>query len=121
MIFKLYAKFLIMKEGYDIIIPVFNEKNIIKLLDYLFDNIKNYNSIYICYDQEEDVTIQLIKKSKYKNSKIIKLVKNPFIGPCEAIKIGLKKSESDATIIYPADDYFNANILDRMYEYKKLG
>ena len=35
--------------------------------------------------------------------------------------MGLKKSESDATIIYPADDYFNANILDRMYEYKKLG
>ena len=52
-----------MKEGYDIIIPVYNEKKIIKLLDYLFDNIKNYNCLYICYDQEEDITIQLIKKS----------------------------------------------------------
>ena len=110
-----------MKEGYDIIIPVYNEKNIIKLLDYLFDNIKNYNILYICYDQEEDITIQLIKKSKYKNSKIIKLVKNPLIGPCEAIKMGLKKSESDAVIIYPADDFFNAKILDTMYEYKNSG
>ena len=110
-----------MKEGYDIIIPVYNEKNIIKLLDYLFDNIKNYNILYICYDQEEDITIQLIKKSKYKNSKIIKLIKNPLIGPCEAIKIGLKKSESDAVIIYPADDFFNAKILDPMYEYKNSG
>ena len=110
-----------MKEGYDIIIPVYNEKNIIKLLDYLFENIKNYNILYICYDQEEDITIQLIKKSKYKNSKIIKLVKNPLIGPCEAIKMGLKKSESDAVIIYPADDFFNAKILDPMYEYKNSG
>ena len=62
-----------MKEGYDIIIPVYNEKNIIKLLDYLFDNIKNYNVLYICYDQEEDITLQLIKKSKvqkFKNYKI---------------------------------------------------
>ena len=75
-----------MKEGYDIIIPVYNEKNIIKLLDYLFDNIKNYNILYICYDQEEDITIQLIKKSKYKNSKIIKLFKNPLIGPVKPSK-----------------------------------
>ena len=60
-------------------------------------------------------------KRKYTNSKIVKLVRNPSIGPCEAIKMGLKKSESDAAIIYPADDFFNANILEQMYEYKKLG
>ena len=110
-----------MKEGYDIIIPVYNEKNIIKLLDYLINNIKNYNFVYICYDKEEDITIQLIKKSKYTNSKFLKLVKNPSNGPCEAIKMGLKKSESDAVIIYPADDFFNANILDQMYDYRKSG
>ena len=49
------------------------------------------------------------------------MVKNPLIGPCEAIKMGLKKSESDAVIIYPADDFFNAKILDTMYEYKNSG
>ena len=28
--------------GYDLIIPVYNEKNIIKLIDYIFINSKNF-------------------------------------------------------------------------------
>ncbi len=110
-----------MQNGYDIIIPVFKEKNIIKLLDYIFNNSKKYNQIFICYDSEEDFTLQLIKKSKFINLTQVKLLKNPHIGPCEAIKNGLKNSKSEAAIIYPADDFFNAKLLDRMYEFKKKG
>ena len=110
-----------MKKGYDIIIPVYNEKNIIKLLDYLLHNIKNYNNIFICYDSEKDLTIKLIKQSSYIKFNNLILLKNPFIGPCEAVKFGLKNVSSDAAIIYPADDFFNANILDEMYDYKKKG
>ena len=102
-----------MQKGYDIIIPVYNEKNIIKLLDYLLLHIKNHNFIYICYDYEEDITISIFNKSKYNKYKKIKLLKNPGIGPCEAIKNGLNKSISDAAIVYPADDFFNAKILDK--------
>lgn len=110
-----------MKKGYDIIIPVFNEKNIIELLDYLLHNIKNYNNIFICYDSEKDLTIKLIKQSSYIKFNNLILLKNPSNGPCEAIKFGLKNASSDAAIIYPADDFFNANILDEMYDYKKKG
>ena len=110
-----------MQKGYDIIIPVYKEKNIIKLLDYLFLHVKNHNFIYICYDYEEDVTISFFNKSKYNKYKKIKLLKNPGIGPCEAIKNGLNKSVSDAAIVYPADDFYNAKILDEMYDYKTKG
>ena len=110
-----------MQKGYDIIIPVYNEKNIIKLLDYLLLNVKNHNFIYICYDYEEDITISIFNKSKYNKHKKIKLLKNPGIGPCEAIKNGLNNSSSDAAIVYPADDFFNAKILDEMYDYKIKG
>ena len=110
-----------MQNGYDIIIPVFNEKNILKLLDYLFDKAKKYNQVFICYDSEEDITVQLIKKSKFININHLKLLKNPGIGPCEAIKNGLKNSTSEAAIIYPADDFFNGELLDKMFEYKKSG
>ena len=110
-----------MKKGYDIIIPVFNEKKIIELFDYLFENIKYCNNIFICYDLDEDISIKLINQSKYKNIEKIKLLKNPLDGPCEAIKNGLNNSSSDAAIVYPADDFFNAKILDKMYDYKING
>ena len=110
-----------MNKGYDIIIPVFNEKKIIELFDYLFENIKYSNKIFICYDLDEDITIKLINQSKYKFTKKIKFLKNPFNGPCEAIKRGLNESKSEAAIVYPADDFFNAKILDDMYLLSKKG
>ena len=119
--FLINAGFLLMQKGYDIIIPVYNEKKIIKLLDYLLLNVKHHNFIYICYDFEEDITISIFNKSKYNKHQKIKLLKNPGVGPCEAIKNGLKNSNSDAAIVYPADDFFNAKILDEMYAYKIKG
>ena len=76
-----------MQNGYDIIIPVFNEKNILKLLDYLFDKAKKYNQVFICYDSEEDITVQLIKKSKFININHLKLLKNPDTGPVKQLKM----------------------------------
>ena len=110
-----------MNKGYDIIIPVFNEKKIIELFDYLFENIKYSNKIFICYDLDEDITIKLINQSKYRLVEKIKFLKNPFNGPCEAIKFGLNESKSEAAIVYPADDFFNAKILDEMYLLSKKG
>jgi len=105
----------IKNEKYDLIIPVFNEKNIISLLDYLFLNSKKILKIYICYDSYEDITIKKIENSNYNNSKKIILVKNPFDGPCEAVKAGINQSSASSLIIYPADDYYNAVILDKMH------
>jgi len=102
--------------GYDLIIPVYNEKNIIKLIDYIFINSKKFLNIYICYDNENDITIKILKKSNYKNSSKIILLKNIFKGPCEAIKTGIYSSKADALIIYPADDFHNGLLLDKMYK-----
>ena len=102
--------------GYDLIIPVYNEKNIIKLIDYIFINSKNFINIYICYDNENDITINFIKNSNYNNSSKIILLKNIHKGPCEAIKTGIYLSKADALIVYPADDFNNGLLLDKMYE-----
>ena len=102
--------------GYDLIIPVYNEKNIIKLIDYIFINSKNFINIYICYDNENDITINFIKNSNYNNSSKISLLKNIHKGPCEAIKTGIYSSKADALIVYPADDFNNGLLLDKMYE-----
>jgi len=102
-------------KGYDLIIPVYNEKKIISLIDYLLECSKNFNKILICYDDVNDITLEKIKDSKYINSPKIDFIKNPFNGPCEAIKAGIIKSHSESVIIYPADDYNNAHLLDRMY------
>ena len=38
-----------------------------------------------------------------------------------AIKNGFKFSKSDAVIVYPADDFNNADLLDKMYEFNQKG
>ncbi len=106
---------------YDLVIPVFKEKKIVNLLDYLFKTSKNIDKIFICFDSFEDETLEYINKSKYKNNPSIILVKNPLNGPCEAVKSGIKKTKSDCIIVYPADDFENAKLLDEMYKYYRAG
>ena len=50
--------------NFDLVIPVYKEKKILNLLDYVFSNSKKINNIFICYDEVEDETIKIIKKSK---------------------------------------------------------
>ena len=107
--------------GYDLIIPVYNEKNIVKLIEYIFKNSKKILNIYLCYDHEEDITLKLLKKSYYSKYQNIILLKNYSNGPCEAVKTGIKISNADAVIVYPADDFNNAPILDKMYELYEQG
>ena len=54
------------------------------------------------------------KLSEYKFE--INLIKNPSRGPLSAIKQGFLKGNSDAVIVYPADDFLNYQLLDRMYD-----
>ena len=107
--------------NFDLVIPVYKEKKILNLLDYVFSNTKKINNIFICYDEVEDETIKIIKKSKYIQKKNIKLIKNKFLGPCEAVKAGISASTSEAVIVYPADDFENAELLDQMYTHYLKG
>tara|TARA_B100000686_G_C16714153_1_gene930980 strand:+ start:105 stop:824 length:720 start_codon:yes stop_codon:yes gene_type:complete len=100
----------------EIIIPVFNEgEKIIKLMNKFDRCIKTNFKVLICYDLDNDNLFEYQKKlSEYKFE--INLIKNPSRGPLSAIKQGFLKGNSDAVIVYPADDFLNYQLLDRMYD-----
>lgn len=99
----------------EIIIPIFNEgEQVIKLLNLFGEKIKTKFRILLCYDTKEDDIFEY--KNNLKNFNFdIELVQNPGQGPCSAIKEGFKFGNSDSVIIYPADDFINIDILDKMY------
>lgn len=101
---------------YEIVIPIYNEGiNILKVLKLLNKFTKYKIRVLLCYDLEND-NIFLYKKLFGKFKFQILLIKNPKSGPCEAIKIGLKSVNANCAIVYPADDFLNHKILDKMYE-----
>ena len=100
----------------EIIIPIYNEGNkVIKLLDQFSTNVKVPFRVLLCYDHNNDDIFLYTEIFKKFNFEII-LVKNSAIGPCTAIKTGIKFGDSDCVIVYPADDLLNINIIDKMYD-----
>jgi len=103
-------------KGFDLIIPVYNEGiDIIQLINYLKQSSIKLLKIYICYDFDDDTSVQAIKNSEYSDNKNIILLKNFFTGPCEAVKTGFFYSKAQAIVVYPADDFHNGLLLDKMY------
>ena len=99
----------------EIVIPVYNEgENILKLLEIFSNFIKTNFKVLICYDLIDDDIFKFEDEFKRFNFDI-KLIKNPSSGPLAAIKQGFFKGNSDAVIVYPADDFLNYKILDKMY------
>jgi glycosyltransferase involved in cell wall biosynthesis len=104
------------KIDYEIIIPIYNEgENILKVLS-LFDRFLKYKiRVLLCYDLENDNIFKYKKKlSKFK-FKIV-LIKNNQTGPCSAIKKGFENIRAKCAIVYPADDFINVKIVDKMYK-----
>ena len=100
----------------EIIVPVFNEgKKVVKLLQSFNLNIKTKFRVLFCYDSDGDNLFDYKNEISKFNFEIV-FVKNPHKGPLSAIKQGFKKGNSDCVIVYPADDFLNFNILDKMYE-----
>ena len=106
-----------MKEvDYEIVIPIFNEgNNILKVLSLLNQSIIYKVRVLLCYDLDNDDIFKsqkLLNKFKFE----VLFVKNPGKGPCSAIKSGLLFGNAKCVIVYPADDFLNYKILDKMYE-----
>tara|TARA_B100000029_G_scaffold118033_2_gene111213 strand:+ start:2140 stop:2859 length:720 start_codon:yes stop_codon:yes gene_type:complete len=100
----------------EIVIPVFNEgEKLIKLMKEFSINVKTNFKVLLCYDLEDDNLFQYIKEFEKYNFEII-LIKNPSKGPLSAIKEGFISGNSNAVIVYPADDFLNYKLLDQMYE-----
>ena len=105
----------------EIVIPIYNEGvNVIKLLKQFENSIKSKFRVLLCYDDDNDNIFDFkddLKKFEFE----VLLVKNPDKGPCAAIKNGLNYGNSDCVIVYPADDFLNTNIIDKLTTYKNNG
>tara|TARA_B100001250_G_scaffold410570_1_gene437277 strand:- start:492 stop:1232 length:741 start_codon:yes stop_codon:yes gene_type:complete len=110
-----------LKTDLEIVIPIYNEgENVILLLKKFENLVKTQFKVLLCYDTDNDNIFNYtneLKKFKFE----ILLVKNPDTGPCAAIKKGLYSGDSNCVIVYPADDFLNINIIDKMYLAYKAG
>jgi dolichol-phosphate mannosyltransferase len=100
----------------DIIIPVYNEgESIAAVLESLKASVRTPFRVLICYDRDTDNTLPALHK--YKNTTFdLVLVKNRGIGAHGAIIAGFRASVAPAVVVFPADDTYNAKILDQMFQ-----
>jgi len=100
----------------DIVIPVYNEgDNIIAVLEKLQRSVKTPFRVLLCYDDEKDNTIPVVRAYKGASFDIVP-VKNRGAGVHGAVISGLKTSAADAVLVFPADDTYNAGMIDHMVE-----
>jgi dolichol-phosphate mannosyltransferase len=105
----------------DIIIPVYNEgANIISVLDALQRDVNCTHRILICYDFDEDNTLDAIAGYSPNQGNII-LVKNPSSGPHSAIMAGINSSTAPFVLTHMADDDYTTPVIDGMVAKGKEG
>ncbi len=99
----------------EIVIPIYNEGiKVVELLQNFNVIVKTRIRVLLCYDDDSDNIFHYKEKLSNFGFEVI-LVKNSSSGPCAAIKKGLYYGTSDCVIVYPADDFLNINIIDKMY------
>jgi len=105
----------------DIVIPVYNEdKNIVRLLETLENEIACNFRVLICYDSDNDTTLKKLKNKKFTNKEIL-LIKNPKQGPNSAIIEGINSSKAEIILIYMADDFENIKLINNMINLMERG
>jgi len=98
----------------DIVIPVFNEGgNILRVLGALRDSVRTPFRVLICYDFDEDDTLAAIRSGPAMPFEVVP-VKNWGRGPHRAVRTGFEASRAPAVLVLPADDDYNAGIIDTM-------
>lgn len=106
----------------DIVIPVYNEgENIAAVLNSLEKNVTVPFRVLICYDQDTDNTLPVVRNIAKDLSFEVKLIKNCGSGAHKAVITGFNTSDAPAVLVFPADDTQNAKIIDRMFDKFKHG
>ena len=105
-----------MAASLDIIIPVYNEGGVIlATLSQLRQQVRTPARILICYDRPDDNTLTAIKDNPDAVSGMtIDFVQNRGRGAHGAIVTGFAESRAPFVLVFPADDDFNAGIIDIM-------
>jgi dolichol-phosphate mannosyltransferase len=100
----------------DIVIPVYNEGNIIlRTLAELRRCVSTPSRILICYDLPDDDTLAAIDGHPEQVAGLtIEFVRNRSRGAHAAVVTGFAASRAPFVLVFPADDDFNAGMLDTM-------
>jgi dolichol-phosphate mannosyltransferase len=100
----------------DLVIPVYNEgANILATLGALAREVKTPTRVLICYDTENDDTLPAVRDNPDVHAGLdLVFVRNPGRGAHGAVLAGFAASSAPIVVVYPADDDFNAGIIDRM-------
>jgi dolichol-phosphate mannosyltransferase len=107
----------------DIVIPVYNEgANILRTLQSLARETKTPLRVLICYDREDDDTLPAIRDNRDTLGGLaIEFVRNRGKGAHGAVLSGFAASEAAFAIVLPADDDYNAVIIDAMVTHAETG
>jgi len=107
----------------DIVIPVYNEGgNIVRTLAALKRSVAAPCRALICYDFEEDNTLPAVREHSDELAGLsIVLVRNRGRGAHAATMSGFAASIAPFVIMYPADDDYNAGLLDAMVAEARKG
>jgi glycosyltransferase involved in cell wall biosynthesis len=107
----------------DIVIPVHNEgANILRTLAALTRDVKTPMRVLICYDMPDDDTLAAIGGAPDQAvAARVELVRNRGRGAHAAVMTGFAMSTAPYVLMYPADDDYNAGMLDAMMAAAEAG
>jgi glycosyltransferase involved in cell wall biosynthesis len=107
----------------DIVIPVYNEgRNIIATLGALASSVATPARVLVCYDHPDDDTLPAIRDNAQAYAGLpVEFVRNHGRGAHAAVMAGFAASTAPYVVMYPADDDYNAAMLDRMVELARRG
>jgi glycosyltransferase involved in cell wall biosynthesis len=100
----------------DIVIPVYNEgANILRTLQSIARAVATPKRVLICYDREDDNTLPAIRDSRAALGELaVDFVRNRGRGAHGAVLSGFAASQAPFVVVLPADDDYNAGILDAL-------
>ena len=100
----------------DIVIPVYNEgANILQTLQSIARDVATQKRVLICYDRDDDDTLPVIRDNRAMLGELtIELVRNRGRGAHDAVVSGFAASDAPFAVVLPADDDYNAGIVDAM-------
>jgi dolichol-phosphate mannosyltransferase len=107
----------------DIVIPVYNEgDNILRTLAAIEKDVTTPVRVLICYDMDSDNTLPAIESNRasFPNTPI-QFVRNRGHRAHGAIMTGFAESRAPFVLVMPADDDYNAGILDAMVRKAETG
>jgi len=107
----------------DIVIPVYNEgTNILQTLQSIAREVAAPKRVLICYDREDDDTLPAIRDNRATlGDLVIDFVRNRGRGAQGAVLSGFAAGRAPYAVMVPADDDYNAGIIDAMLARAETG